>query len=95
MTPPLALVTVKYFLSNPTSNNAAYNLVTSDCTGTGAALTCSNNTKFGNLRFYLGLPEHGRAEHRRDRVLRQQQRRQRRQCLSPTRARTTAPTTTR
>ena len=47
------LVTVKYFLSNPTGNNAAYNLVTSDCTGYGAALTCSSNTKFGNLRFYL------------------------------------------
>ena len=48
-------VTVKYFLSDPTNNNAAYNLVTSDCTGAGtASLTCTNTTKFGNLRFYLG-----------------------------------------
>ena len=46
-------VTVKYFLSNPTNGNAAYNLVTPDCTGSGAALTCGGNTKFGNLRFYL------------------------------------------
>jgi len=46
-------VTVKYFLSNPTSNNAAYSLVTSDCTGSGATLACGSNTKFGNLRFYL------------------------------------------
>ncbi len=47
------VVNVKYSLTDPTNGNAAYNLVTSDCTGTGAALTCSNNTKFGNLRFYL------------------------------------------
>ncbi len=46
-------VTVKYFLSNPTSSNAAYNLVTSDCTGAGATLTCGSSSKFGNLRFYL------------------------------------------
>lgn len=46
-------VTVKYFLSNPMSNNAAYNLVTSDCTGAGATLACADTTKFGNLRFYL------------------------------------------
>jgi len=46
-------VTVKYFLSDPTSNNAAYNLVSADCTGAGATLACSSNTKFGNLRFYL------------------------------------------
>ncbi|WP_088280058.1 OmcA/MtrC family decaheme c-type cytochrome [Ideonella sp. A 288] len=46
-------VTVKYFLSDPTNNNAAYNLVTSECTGAGAALTCANTTKFGNLRIYL------------------------------------------
>ena len=46
-------VTVKYFLSNPTADNAAYNLVTPDCTGTAAAPVCSNTTKFGNLRFYL------------------------------------------
>jgi OmcA/MtrC family decaheme c-type cytochrome len=44
--------TVKYFLSDPTNGNAAYNLVTPDCTGT-ATITCSSSTKFGNLRFYL------------------------------------------
>ena len=47
------MVNVKYFLSDPTNGNAAYNLVTSDCTGSGATLTCANTTKFGNLRFYL------------------------------------------
>lgn len=47
-------VTVKYFLSDPTNGNAAYNLVTSECTGTAPAITCANTTKFGNLRFYLG-----------------------------------------
>ena len=46
-------VTVKYFLSDPTSGNAAYNLVTSDCTGT-TTITCSSSTKFGNLRLYVG-----------------------------------------
>jgi OmcA/MtrC family decaheme c-type cytochrome len=46
-------VTVKYNLSDPTSNNARYNLVTPDCTGTAAAPTCSNQTKFGNLRLYV------------------------------------------
>ena len=46
-------VTVKYHVSDPTNNNAAYNLLTPDCTGSGATLTCSNTTKFGNLRFYL------------------------------------------
>jgi OmcA/MtrC family decaheme c-type cytochrome len=46
-------VTVKYFLSDPTNGNAAYNLVTSECTGTAPAVTCANTTKFGNLRFYL------------------------------------------
>lgn len=45
-------VTVKYFLSDPTNGNAAYNLVTSECTGT-STITCSNTTRFGNLRFYL------------------------------------------
>ena len=45
-------VTVKYFLADPTKGNAAYNLVTSDCTGT-TTLTCASTTKFGNLRFYL------------------------------------------
>src|SRR4029079_4984056 len=46
-------VTVKYFLSDPTNGNAAYNLVTPDCTGSGATLACAKPTKFGNLRFYL------------------------------------------
>ena len=45
-------VTVQYFLSDPTNNDAAYNLVTPDCTA-GATVTCANTTKFGNLRFYL------------------------------------------
>jgi OmcA/MtrC family decaheme c-type cytochrome len=43
-------VTVKYFLSDPTNGNAAYNLVTTECT---AGPVCSSSTKFGNLRFYL------------------------------------------
>ncbi|HWI83773.1 OmcA/MtrC family decaheme c-type cytochrome [Ramlibacter sp.] len=50
------VVNVRYFVSDPTAGNAPYNLVTSDCTGTGASLTCSSNTKFGNLRFYLAYP---------------------------------------
>ena len=45
-------VSVKYFLSDPTRANAAYNLVTADCTST-PTLSCANTTKFGNLRFYL------------------------------------------
>jgi OmcA/MtrC family decaheme c-type cytochrome len=51
--PAARVVNVKYFLSDPTNGNAAYNLVTSECTGSGATLTCANTTKFGNLRFYL------------------------------------------
>ena len=47
------VVNVRYFLSDPTSGNAAYNLVTSECTGSGATLACANTTKFGNLRLYL------------------------------------------
>ena len=46
------MVTVKYFLSDPTNADAAYNLVTSECTGT-TTITCSSNTRFGNLRLYL------------------------------------------
>jgi len=48
-------VTIRYFLSDPTNNNAAYNLTASD-NGTPCAspTSCSNQTKFGNLRFYLG-----------------------------------------
>jgi OmcA/MtrC family decaheme c-type cytochrome len=51
--PAARVVNVKYFLSDPTNGNAAYNLVTSDCTGGGATVACANTTKFGNLRFYL------------------------------------------
>ena len=46
-------VTVKYSLNDTTNNNAAWNLVTSDCTGSGPTLACSSSTRFGNLRFYL------------------------------------------
>jgi OmcA/MtrC family decaheme c-type cytochrome len=46
-------VTVKYNLTDPTNNNAKYNLVTSECTGSGASLSCSSSTKFGNLRLYV------------------------------------------
>ena len=45
-------VTVKYFLSDPTNGNAAYNLVTPDCTGSTVP-TCASTTRFGNLRFIL------------------------------------------
>jgi OmcA/MtrC family decaheme c-type cytochrome len=51
--PVARVVNVKYFLSDPTNGNAAYNLVTPDCTGSAATLACSTNTKFGNLRLYL------------------------------------------
>jgi OmcA/MtrC family decaheme c-type cytochrome len=37
----------------PTNNNARYNLITPDCTVSGATPTCGSNTRFGNLRFYL------------------------------------------
>ena len=49
-------VTVKYFLSDPTNGNAAYNLVTDQCTGSGASVSCSNQTRFGNLRLYVTWP---------------------------------------
>lgn len=47
-------VTVKYFLSDPTNANKAYNLMTG-CTNTGtvAVPVCANTATFGNLRFYL------------------------------------------
>lgn len=48
--PATRKVTIKYFLSNPSSSNAAYNLVTAEC---AAGPVCANTTKFGNLRFYL------------------------------------------
>ncbi|MBK9244258.1 MAG: OmcA/MtrC family decaheme c-type cytochrome [Burkholderiales bacterium] len=46
-------VTVKYFLSDPTNNDAKYKLVTGECTGSGASVSCSNQTQFGNLRLYV------------------------------------------
>lgn len=46
-------VTVNYFVSDPTNGDAAYNLVTSECTGTAPNVNCANTTRFGNLRFYL------------------------------------------
>jgi len=42
-------VTVKYFLSDPTNNNEAYDLVTPDCTSPPPNI-CGSNTKFGNLQ---------------------------------------------
>ena len=51
--PATRKVTVKYNVADPTRNNALWNLVTPDCTGSGATLACSNTTQFGNLRFYL------------------------------------------
>jgi OmcA/MtrC family decaheme c-type cytochrome len=42
-------VTVKYFVSDPTNGNAAYDLVTPDCTG-AAPNICPNTSKFGNLQ---------------------------------------------
>ncbi len=45
-------VTVKYFVSDPTHGDAAYKLVTADCSSVSVP-TCANTTKFGNLRFYL------------------------------------------
>jgi len=48
-------VTVRYNLSDPTAGNAKYNLVTSDCTGSGNTLACSSSTRFGNLRLILAF----------------------------------------
>ena len=73
-------VTVKYSLTDPTNGNAAYNLVTPDCTGSPPSLcSCSELTRFGNLQLLPRLPEPGRAADRDDRVHRLQQRRKRRQ----------------
>jgi OmcA/MtrC family decaheme c-type cytochrome len=49
-------VTVRYHVSDPTSGNARYNLVTPDCTTASGTVTCGTNTRFGNLRFYLAYP---------------------------------------
>jgi OmcA/MtrC family decaheme c-type cytochrome len=51
--PAARRVSVRYFLADPTNNNARYNLITPDCTVSGATPTCGSNTRFGNLRFYL------------------------------------------
>jgi len=57
-------VTVKYFLSNPTDGDSAYNLVTPDCTAPAPNVCAipenptdprsAYSTKFGNLRLYVG-----------------------------------------
>ena len=50
-------VTVKYFVSDPTNSNKAYDLTVSAtgtaCSGSGASISCNTTTTFGNLRFYL------------------------------------------
>jgi len=51
-------VTVKYFLSDPTNGDAAYNLVTPDCIYPPPNVCTPpsgtpNNTMFGNLRLYV------------------------------------------
>jgi len=61
--PATRKVTIKYFLSDPTNNNAAYNLVTPDCTAPAPNICAvpedpsdprsSYKTQFGNLRFYI------------------------------------------
>ena len=56
-------VTVKYFLSDPTNGNAAYNLVTPDCTGTGATIACANTDQVRQPAPLPRLPEHGRPAH--------------------------------
>jgi OmcA/MtrC family decaheme c-type cytochrome len=56
--PAARKVTVKYHLSDPTNDDAAYNLVTPDCVYP-APNVCTppsgtpNNTMFGNLRLYV------------------------------------------
>lgn len=45
-------VTVKYYLADPTNNNAAYNL-TEGCAVANGAPTCTGDNRFGNLRLYL------------------------------------------
>ena len=47
------LVTVTYNLSDPKNGNARYNLVTPDCTASGATVSCGSTTRFGNLRLYV------------------------------------------
>ena len=55
--PATRKVSVRYSVSDPTNGNAKYNLVTPDCTYP-APNVCTppsgtNNTQFGNLRFYV------------------------------------------
>jgi OmcA/MtrC family decaheme c-type cytochrome len=54
--PAARKVTVRYYVANPTDKDAKWNLVTPDCTGSGATLSCGSNTQFGNLRFLLAYP---------------------------------------
>lgn len=55
--PGARVVTVKYFLSDPTNGNAAYNLVTADCTGaTNPVRLCGTDAKFGNLQLRVAYP---------------------------------------
>jgi OmcA/MtrC family decaheme c-type cytochrome len=51
--PATRRVTVRYYVANTLANGAKWNLVTPDCTGTGAAVTCSSSTQFGNLRLFV------------------------------------------
>jgi OmcA/MtrC family decaheme c-type cytochrome len=55
--PATRKVSLRYFVSDPTRNNAKYNLVTPDCTYPAPNVctppTGTNNTQFGNLRFYV------------------------------------------
>ena len=55
--PATRKVSVRYSVSDPTSSNAQYNLVTPDCTYPAPNVctppTGTNNTQFGNLRFYV------------------------------------------
>ncbi len=55
--PATRKVSVRYSVSDPTRNNARYNLVTPDCTFPAPNVctppTGTNNTQFGNLRFYV------------------------------------------
>ncbi len=50
--PAARKVTVKYFLSDPTRGDAAYNLVTPDCNA-AAPNICPTTAKFGNLRLVV------------------------------------------
>ena len=55
--PATRKVSVRYSVSDPTNGNAKYNLVTPDCTfpapNVCTPTSGTNNTRFGNLRFYV------------------------------------------